>query len=293
VLARSADPAFKRSTIKKYNSLIIALSEYESIYDCKILFHDITSDFIDSFKNYLYHTRKVNTATLGKYLAKIRTFARLASKAKMPIPDDYKDLKIKDYKAYNIYLTLSELSNLYNFEYRSPFLRNAVDLFCISAFTGLRFGDVYSLKQENIKQINGKDMIYLQQEKTGHDPIIIPLHHIVKDILARNKGIPHKISNQKLNKYIKEAASIAGITHNIIHYYNKAGKDTSIVIPKCDLVTTHTARRSMITNMVIQGIPNSLIMKISGHRTEAAFRRYLCLENEQAAILLADHDFFK
>lgn len=55
---------------------------------------------------------------------------------------------------------------------------------------------------------------------------------------------------------------------------------------KWQLVSTHTARRSFATNMYKLGIPSITIMKLTGHRTEKAFMKYIKLnEDEHAQII--------
>ena len=46
--------------------------------------------------------------------------------------------------------------------------------------------------------------------------------------------------------------------------------------PKYELVSSHTARRSCITNLYLQGrFTNEQIMSISGHKSEATFKSYI------------------
>ena len=61
---------------------------------------------------------------------------------------------------------------------------------------------------------------------------------------------------------------------------------------KLSQVTTHTARRSGCTNMYNANIPIGKIMKISGHKTELEFRKYIRVTDEENAEELASHKFF-
>jgi len=45
--------------------------------------------------------------------------------------------------------------------------------------------------------------------------------------------------------------------------------------------------------MYLSGIPAISIMKITGHRTEKAFMRYIQMTEEDNAIKLMDNPFFK
>jgi integrase len=60
-------------------------------------------------------------------------------------------------------------------------------------------------------------------------------------------------------------------------------------IPKYDLITTHTARRSFATNLFLSGFPAISIMKITGHKTEKSFMKYIKISQEENANLLQLH----
>lgn len=71
----------------------------------------------------------------------------------------------------------------------------------------------------------------------------------------------------KLKKYAEE--------HNgsPLYYRDKQGR---VMMRKYELVSSHTARRSAITNLYKSGVLDSReIMSISGHKTEAVFEHYI------------------
>lgn len=49
---------------------------------------------------------------------------------------------------------------------------------------------------------------------------------------------------------------------------------------------SHTCRRSFCTNEFLEGTPTTLIMAISGHKTEKAFRRYIKADQVQKAHMI-------
>ena len=50
------------------------------------------------------------------------------------------------------------------------------------------------------------------------------------------------------------------------------------------MVSSHTARRSYITNLYMEGKLNTeQIRSISGHASEESFKRYLCQNQEEEA----------
>lgn len=135
------------------------------------------------------------------------------------------------------------------------------------------------------------EIIKIKQKKTGNI-VMIPVHSVVKAMLKKYNGLPRSISGQKLNEHIKEACKIVGISQRTIQYYNQAGINKSTIKPKYELISTHTARRSFATNAIKAGIPSMEVMKITGHKSEAAFKRYICIDDEESAIRMAANPFF-
>ena len=52
---------------------------------------------------------------------------------------------------------------------------------------------------------------------------------------------------------------------------------------KFELIASHTCRRSFCTNEYLKGTPALFIMKISGHRTERNFLKYIKVDEQVAA----------
>lgn len=66
----------------------------------------------------------------------------------------------------------------------------------------------------------------------------------------------------------------------------------TITYPKYELIKTHTARRTGCTNMYLAGIPVIDIMKISGHKTEKEFMKYIKVSKLETAQNLSRHPCF-
>ena len=85
---------------------------------------------------------------------------------------------------------------------------------------------------------------------------------------------------------------MAGITEPVEVEQMENGRLVKKVVPKNELVKTHTARRSGATNMYLAGIPAISIMKITGHKTEREFMKYIKASEEETAIELMNHPYF-
>ena len=69
----------------------------------------------------------------------------------------------------------------------------------------------------------------------------------------------------------------------------KGGQYISTKFEKWQLVSSHTARRSFATNLLKSGYSALGVMKITGHKTEQAFMKYIKLESEDYAKMLDMH----
>ncbi|WP_449039451.1 site-specific integrase [Parabacteroides goldsteinii] len=162
------------------------------------------------------------------------------------------------------------------------------DLFIIACMTALRFSDFSRLKEENFID----NQIQIKTQKTG-TLVIIPQSKYVRALLRKyNYQLPKCPCIQHFNKVIKNVCKKAGIIAKV-PYERTVGLDRiSEMVEKWKRIGSHSGRRSAATNMFLAGIPALRIMKITGHKTEEAFMRYIGLSKEENAAVLAGNMFF-
>lgn len=156
------------------------------------------------------------------------------------------------------------------------YLINARELFILSCLTGLRFSDYSRVQRQHFKEDSeGTKVLMIRQTKTD-DFVEIPLTpravSVVKGLI---KGTVHSISNQKMNKYVKELCMLAKVDEECeVHTY--VGKVRNVTIkPKYDLVSTHTGRRTFATKLLSKGVPAETVMQFTGHRDYKSFSSYV------------------
>ena len=120
--------------------------------------------------------------------------------------------------------------------------------------------------------------------KTGKE-ILIPLDERVRILLNKYKGKLPVMRYDTILKDIKVIAELMGWTAKTRINTGKGDKGEGRRF--CDMIGTHTARRSFATNAYAAGVPLSSIMAITGHSTEGMLRRYLKLQKVDKAILAA------
>jgi integrase len=279
-------------TIRKYRTTLRVLKAFAKTYHRPVDFDTMDLDFYDAFTAYL--TKKVGLAvnTVGKYIQNLKGFLNeAAAKSRtlgVEVNPEFKNSRFRVLKedADSVYLNEQELHKLITLDLaKQPRLERVRDLFLVGCYTGLRFSDFTAIRPEYIKD----GFIRMEQQKTK-GRVVIPCHPVVTAMLDKYKGVlPDAISNQKMNEYIKEVCQLADLTHHESKGITKGGKRVVRTVEKWQLVSTHTARRSFATNMYALGVPAITIMRITGHKTEKAFMRYIKLDEEQHAKIIALH----
>jgi integrase len=274
------------STIQIYNNTLSHLRAYKEYSRKNIDFETITLDFYNDFTDYLIKEKDFSTNTIGKIIKTLKSFLNEATERGINTKLDFKSkrFKVVNQDSEKIYLSEAEIETLYKLDLsHHDKLDKVRDLFIIGCETGLRFSDLSQLKKENIND----GLIKIRSQKTN-EIVVIPLSKLVKNVLEKYKGnLPNSISNQKTNEYLKELGGKANLNQTIEITQNKGDTKIKLFKEKKDLITTHTARRSFATNLYLKGFPTISIMKITGHKTEKAFMKYLKISQEQNAELLA------
>lgn len=280
----------KDATVKQYRNGLAKLKEYERTKRTKLTFEAIDHDFYNSFVAYCMKNLNLSTNSIGKLIKNIKLWMGTAHEEDLHSNLIYKARSFKKpvEDAETIYLNEEELQKIRN-AILPNYLDNVRDIFLLACYTGVRSQDYGKLNKNSL--INDGTMLKVRTEKTDEE-VIIPLHPIAKGILEKYNGTPRLISNQKFNKYIKMVCQIVGITETVSLTRTCGGKKVTTRRPKCEFVSSHTARRSFATNAYKAGVPSLAIMAITGHRTEKVFLKYIRVSKEEHATMVGRHEFF-
>lgn len=288
------------SSIRVYQNSFNHLEAYAKDRKKNMDFGDITEAFKNDFLAYLFSQQPpFSDSYVHKILTTLRTFLKDAYKRGI-CPHDVTAkvrLSIPKRGAENIYLTEREIETLYRLEGLGERLEAVRDLFLVGCLTGLRFSDFTAIQPENAREIEhaGKEVkcLVITTKKTKQRvvlPLVNPMLVSILDKYAMKA--PKVISNQKLNKYLKEVAQAAAFDEPVEITEYRAGRPEKKVYQKWELVSSHTARRSFATNAYKRGLPATEIMKFTGHTTVASFMNYIKVTGDETAVVLSEHDFF-
>lgn len=277
---RNSKIRISERTISTYTTTLSRVKDFEYKFGLKLKISDINLSFHNKFHQFLSEELLLNPNTIGGYFSRIILFCNTAEIQGLEVS---KELKSKNFytpknETNDIYLNKEEIELIINHKFESERLDNARDWLVIACNTGLRVSDLLSLTNSNIKGNN----IEVTTFKTKAN-IKIPIHIQVKNILNKNgNNFPRKISDQKLNSYIKEVCCAVGLTEITPGAKKVAIKVNGKTIyrkqygeyPKWQLVSSHTGRRSFATNSY-GTVSNLAIMRVTGHKSEQIFESYI------------------
>ncbi|MBO7203785.1 MAG: hypothetical protein J6V29_02375 [Bacteroidales bacterium] len=125
------------------------------------------------------------------------------------------------------------------------------------------------------------DILYITTQKTN-DRLPIDLNAMAKSILEKYKDekfyddlAQPVISNQKMNKYLKDLCELCEFNEPITQVFYRAGERVEETYPKYELVGTHAARRTFICFAFSNGIAPQIVMKWTGHSDYKAIKPYI------------------
>ena len=279
-------------TIKGYKTTLNHLKKYQEEINKEVDLDSVNLKFHKMFTEY-FSKENYSTNTIGKNIKNVKVFLKEAYKRGITKNQDFldEDFRVIEEETEQIYLNDSELKKIYELKLtNNKKLEKVRDLFIVGCYTGLRFSDLKQIKPLNFTQ--NETQLKIKTQKTG-ELVIIPLHWTIKEIISKHNGeLPPPISNQKMNKYLKDIGKDAGIDNLESTSITKGGLRVDKTFEKYKLITVHTARRSFATNMFLNDVPTISIMKITGHKTEKSFLRYIRISPEENAGKLAEHPYF-
>lgn len=261
---------------KQYRVALNTLKDFNS----NLNYNDIDQDFYNSYLNFL-NRKGLALNTIGDQIKKLKAVMAAAMKGGHHRNESFRNFIKPSEDAINVYLSLKELKEIENLNLVSnPAYERVRDLFLVGCYTGLRYSDFSRLAPQHIAD----GYFTIEQQKTGEE-IVIPLHSIVKKIIAKYNGnLPDAISGQKFNEYLKEVCKrVPCLTGNESKRRTTGGLKTISTLHKWEMISSHTGRRSFCTNEYLKGTPTLTIMAVSGHKTETAFLKYIKISPKEHA----------
>lgn len=299
-----------RGTIEQYKAVLYYLTGYEKKYQCSLriqllygsskkLFRRETNYWKKrkmEFEHFLNGQQKCYDVYIGTVYKTLKSFFNYLKKEKgLPIGDFHKVFKMPLYTYRPVVIDTVQLQRFIKddvFRNSLPVhLASSFDVFVVGCITGLRYHDLIHLKKTNIVERENMHFLQTTTNKTATD-VNIPLPGFIKTILQRTVRknsvyLFKQISNGNFNTHLKRIMELAGYTQPYPKMRYKKGilVEMKTVEGKsfrfCDHISAHTMRRTAITTLLVMGVPEMVVRKISGHAPGSKeFYRYISLAQD-------------
>lgn len=248
------------------------------------------------FTQFLYQEKGCYDNYVGNVIKVVRVFFNYLQRERLlKVGDFYKSFHVCKEDVPIITLLPQQLQFLI---YDKPFeerltqsLQNTKDVFVFGCTVALRSSDIFAIRFSDVQKVGNAYYLSVRTIKTD-TPIRMKLPNYAVDIIVKfgkkaksRKTIFLPISNNQFNKNLKQLAALAGWTQELGKTRSKRGKHIQVInnathkrFRFCDMLSSHAMRRTAITTMLMLGMQEHIVKKISGHAANSkAFYRYVNL----------------
>lgn len=216
----------------------------------------ITPAVIQEF--YVTLKQKYEDSTSGGIMTRLKTFIIYALDNNRLKVNPFQGIKINKGAPKLEYLTEEEIARIVNKEITIERLDKVRDLAVFQISSGLAYCDTQTLKPEDIHyDDDGTCYIHKGRNKTGVEYTSVVFPDGAKVLQKYNNQLP-RMTNQRLNSYLKELQTITGIDKTL---------------------HTHLFRKTYGTRLLNKGIRLETVSKCLGHSntqiTQAAYAKLL------------------
>ncbi len=200
----------------------------------------VNGPFIYNLESYLKydsiyrHKTGIQNNSVVKYFKTFKTVCNYAIKLELITKNPFNkyDGKLKVKEA--VFLTQDELNRIEQCSFNATRLERVKDIFLFSCYTGYAPVDAQGLTTENLIKNNDGDLwIKANRAKTGtraNVPVLPTTKFIIDKYYGMQKGLIPKLSNQKMNAYLKEIADVCGINKHLTWYVARHTFATTVTL---------------------------------------------------------------
>ena len=261
-----------KSTKDRYDYNKRLLQDFQDYYKLKLRLGNFDDKIYNKFLKYCIEIKDHSANTVHRNVGLLKTFLYWALSKKYTYNNNFINFKKPPkFRTDEIALNYQQVEEIYLYDFsKNKRLERVRDLFVFGCVTGMRFGNYSRISKQDIQG----DFIRVVDLKSKSKKLSIPLNSISKAILEKYNYILPNISNQKMNEFIKEVFKEMKFTEDI----KKTMKYGDELVDKksefWERISSHTARRSFITIMKNNKVPDKVIMSYTGHTSLEVFNNY-------------------
>lgn len=260
-------------TIKQYRLTCRIIHEFETKQG-KITLNDFDargkSNVTKRFIEFMKVEKKYKESSMTKMFKQFNAFI-IQTQSRNNLPFELRKLSYKGLDSgfqTKIVLTDDEIEKIHYLRGLSGKLEEVRKLLIIGIWTGLRFSDWHKIENYH----SSADYLIIKTTKTKAE-CCIPITDQLRPYLAyfSQNGIPEYIRNTNLNSQVNDMLKQVIKEANIDRMIQISETDK---LPINEVFSTHSCRATFITNMLLQGIEATKIMKMTGHKNEKEIKNY-------------------
>lgn len=259
-------------TVKHYKTTLNHLKTFAAQKRRKLTLARIDAGFYHEFVTFLTKDKAMTNGTANNQLKRVKVVMGYAGEQGLTDNTAFRKFKtLRHTETDVVYLTKDELEHLASYDLAAePRLARVRDLFVLACTTGLRHSDFSTVRPDQVKG----DQLVVRTVKT-RDWLYVDLNRYSRTILQHYPdGLP-QLSQQKFNAYVKELGRYCGLDTpvQVVHY--QGSQRVEQWLPKHELLSSHTGRRTFVTQSLERGMAPAVIMKFTGHKDLKTLMRYV------------------
>jgi len=276
---------WKVSTFRTYGIFINCFTALHK----GLCFQDLNLDIVKKYHLYL-QSKELAINTISNRMKILRRSISLANEAGIISHNPMVGYKRNREEGRREFLTVEELKLFEGYNAPTVSKQKIVDMFVFNAFTGLRIGDLLTLKTTDFKFLDGVIKLNLRMNKTD-DFVDHKLSSVPKMIFDKYANYESVFIFNLLNegKNLSDPYILDKEINRKTSYFNKILKETASVLDIPKVVTCHVARHSFATILLSKGASIEVISKLLGHkdiRETQIYTKVLGKAKEEAIDLL-------
>lgn len=282
--------AYSDKTKIRFSSFVRRIEAFELLIRKPLYSNDVNEQLYAQFMEESRNTLKKQNS-IWLLFADFRTVMRRIAKTYkisvfVPTHEISSNDKVRFKFEEKIYLNFEQIQKILNYEPPSERMLDTKLILMKLLFTGCRYSDVFKVKPEFSYDKDGVSFEYTRFITQKRDvEVIIPILKPLREMLEQNvERAHHRYSEAGFNLNVKELARQCGMDEPItLSYTDSRGKKQFETKPFYQFVSSHTGRRSFITNL-INYVPVTILTKITSHQLKDAsiifgYNKITLLEN--------------
>ncbi|OXB10160.1 tyrosine type site-specific recombinase [Flavobacterium plurextorum] len=218
--------------------LITFMTKQYGIQDIPLF--EVNSAYVYNLESFLKYDSRfkgktgIKNNSVVKYMRMYKTACKYSIRMGIIEKDPFNLYDGKLHVTDAVFLTQEELNLIESKKFSAQRLEKVKDVFLFSCYTGYAPVDAANLTSNNISS-DGKDNLWIMTNRAkttirANVPILPPTLAIINKYRNMQIGLIPKLSNQKMNAYLKEIADLCGIDKHLTWYVARHTFATTVTL---------------------------------------------------------------